>query len=1080
MAFTIEDLQIEFESNDTSAAVSGINALAKSLERLKRAVGGDLSGVSSNMNRIAAAMRNLKGVGELNLAPNVAQLKVLSGAAQALAAVNGSAFESNMAAITRSLNSATTIQKGDFSTVTNSVKKLIDTVGGMDANSVGHFSSQMSIITASLSGLSAIEKGNIGSVVSQLKQIPDITKNLDLAGLDNFSAQVGKIASGMAQLNAIEKGNLGSVISQLKKIPEITKGLDPTTLDQFAAAIEKLTVILAPLASEMDRVSRGFSMLPPRMRAVIAASNQVELANRRVANSYGGLFTSITRTITKLTVLGFAFRRVVNVLSDALDESNNYIENLNLFRVTMGGATDEAMEFAQAVQDAMGIDISQWIENQGVFMRMASGFGIAEEQAQIMSQNLTQLAYDMSSFFNTDVQTAMQKLQSGMSGQIKGLKAWGYNLSVAALQETAHSLGIKEKVRNMTEAQKAQLRYITLIQKSEGVMGDMARTLVTPANSLRILGSQFTQLKRAIGDVVSVIAVGIIPYAQALVEVVTDAARALAAFLGFELPTIDYSGLELGSDVIDGIGEGIDESAGAAEKLKKQLMGFDELNVLNDNNGGGGAAGGASYDLGFEMPSYDFLGDVESKTEEIKEQIKGLLPWIAAAAVAFAAIKFGPALFAGFKTISNLFAHLIGKTTVLTAGASKLAAALKFAGPIAAIAVMAARFVDLYISSEQFRVGLERVGEIINGVFTVIGDVLGGTLSIFKDIGLAALDVLPEDVKNSVLTGVEKIGEYVQKLDLDWKDLAITIAGIGLLFVPGGQILGVALLAFEALTVGIRALGGVSDETWKNIKTSVSKVWENIKAKTSEIAKSIVNIFKDLARGTIDLLSGQFTNDWKKTWNGMSTIASSTLNIIGAFTKTLFGVDIVNIARDWFNDHIKPWFSAEKWKKIGTDAINSLWDGLKEMWDNIERWWDGLGLSEFKIKTPHITWSTQPANGWIAKTLDALGLPTSIPKMNVSWYANGGFPATGEMFIAREAGPELVGRIGNKTTVANNDQIVAGITSGVQSANDDLISVAYAVAQQIVQAINNKEMNTYIDTRKITAAQQNRSRAYGV
>lgn len=623
MAFTIEDLQIEFESNDTSAAVSGIDALARSLERLKKAVGGDMAGASSNMNRIAAAMRNLKGVGELNLAPNVAQLKSLSGVVQTLAGVNGTAFESNMAAITRSLSSATTVQKGDFSTITNSVKKLVETVGGMDAAGISQFSSQMSTITTSLSGLSGIEKGSIGSVVSQLKQIPDLTKNLDIANLDNFSNQMEKIASGMSKLNAIEKGNLGSVINQLKKIPEVTQALDSTTMNQFSDSIRELTRILGPLATQMDSVSRGFSALPNRMRSTIAASNQVVAANHRTASSYNGLGTSITRTITKLTVLGFAFRRVVNVLSSALDESNDYIENLNLFTVTMGDATDSAMEFATTVQDLMGIDISQWIENQGVFMRMATGFGIASDQAQVMSQNLTQLAYDMSSFFNTDVQTAMQKLQSGMSGQIKGLKAWGYNLSVAALQETALSLGIEQSVRTMTEAQKAQLRYITLIQKSYGVMGDMGRTLVTPANALRILGSQFTQLKRAVGDVVSVIAVQFIPYVQVLVRVLTDAAKSLAAFFGFELPKIDYSSLEMGSDVIDGIGDGIEDTTKAAGDLKRQLMGFDELNVLKDPTAGAGdVKAGASYDLGVELPEYDFLAGLDSKTEEMTNKVK--------------------------------------------------------------------------------------------------------------------------------------------------------------------------------------------------------------------------------------------------------------------------------------------------------------------------------------------------------------------------------------------------------------------------------------------------------------------------
>ena len=162
------------------------------------------------------------------------------------------------------------------------------------------------------------------------------------------------------------------------------------------------------------------------------------------------------------------------------------------------------------------------------------------------------------------------------------------------------------------------------------------------------------------------------------------------------------------------------------------------------------------------------------------------------------------------------------------------------------------------------------------------------------------------------------------------------------------------------------------------------------------------------------------------------------------------------------------------------EAWNDLIGWFKEKWNGLKEWWSNLELPEFKIKTPHISWSSKPAEGWIADVLSAIGLPTSIPKMNVSWYAQGGFPSMGEVFVARERGPEMVGRMGSRNVVANNDQIVQGIAYGVAEANDALIAVAYAVADRVVQAIANKDMNTYIDSRKITTAQTQRNRAYGV
>lgn len=1308
MAFTIEDLQIEFESNDTSAAVSGIDALARSLERLKKAVGGDLGGASSNMNRIAAAMRNLKGVGELNLAPNVAQLKSLSGVVQTLAGVNGTAFESNMAAITRSLSSATTVQKGDFSTITNSVKKLVDTVGGMDANGINQFSTQMSTITTALSGLSAIEKGSIGSVVSQLKQIPDITKNLDLAGLDNFSAQMGKIASGMSQLNTIEKGNLGSVINQLKKIPEVTQALDPTTLDQFATAVQRLTQILGPLATQMESVSRGFAALPNRMRAAITASNQLSATNRRTASSYGSLSTSISRTITKLTVFGFAFRRVVDVFSNALDESNDYIENLNLFTVTMGDATESAMEFATTVQDLMGIDISQWIQNQGVFMRMATGFGIASDQAEVMSQNLTQLAYDMSSFFNADVDTAMHKLQSGMSGQIKGLKAWGYNLSVAALQETALSLGIEQSVRTMTEAQKAQLRYITLIQKSYGVMGDMGRTLVTPANALRILGSQFTQLKRAIGDVVSVIAVKFIPYVQALVEIVTDAARSLAAFFGFELPTIDYSSLEKGADVIDGIGDDIEDTTKEAEKLKRQIMGFDELNILKDNSGAGDVDVGASYDLGVELPEYDFLSGLDNQVDEIKERMKAVLDIVGAIGVALLAWKIANALPGGLSKIDDLLTKITktGPVTLLNKGAIAVLPQL-----ISGIALAGGLIFTAWQNSENFRNGctalyeagksaFEGIAEAVDGlvkklklpelngealttfasgavmaigmIATALGaPILGGiaafagaaVLSIqsvgdaagkeyrgFEDVGanlgaalvsglsfaLAALVVGTGPV-GAAIAGVaaaavafgvamstdavqgveifdetiteatrEKVEPFLNKMrelsdalvtleytgqiidDTVVEDVAAKMAEIKTMIsteldtdqASATDMLGslkgfmgegdyaellVAnesyyaqakenLTAYEAevnaimqqaaaenravteaewaeiyriqdemQSMGVSALSesAIEYETiMRNLKDNSTRVSleqaseiiknaqetrdETIKAAEDQYSSVLLEAKRMLEAGVINEEQYQTIIDAAKEAKD-STVADaiSQYDSILSTTKEKLGeaakyidTETGDIKTKWqvFTDDLATWWG-ETWDNISQgwdDFKTSFETGWNNFWDAAGETVDGAINGVISAVEKGLNWCIDALNGlswdvpdwvpWVGG--ETFGFNIAKVKLGrVDFFAGGGFPTMGEMFIAREAGPELVGRIGSKTSVANNDQIVSGIAAGVHDANQDLISAAYAIGTQIITAIRENGGDVYLDgekvSEKVTSSQKQHDRMYG-
>lgn len=799
----------------------------------------------------------------------------------------------------------------------------------------------------------------------------------------------------------------------------------------MAATIENLEI---QIEANSTNAASGVDALTASLSRLRSCSGGVLGSNNKLSNSFKKIGTSLKGSVAKITGMVLGYNKLIDVCADAFNESNEYIESMNLFRVTMGDAADEALRFAETVEDAMGIDIAEWITNQGVFQRMATGFGIATDQATIMSKNLTQLGYDLASFFNTDVETAMEKLQSGMTGQIKGLKAFGYNLSVAALQETALAHGIEQNVRTMTEAQKAQLRYITLIEHSNGIMGDMARTIITPANAMRILSAQLVQLKRAFGNVVSVIATQVIPWVQAFVEIVTDAAIALANFFGFEMPEIDYSGLSAG---VDGLGDSMDDATASAKKMKRQLLGIDELNIFEKNDAGAGVGGLSGGDLGIELPEYDFLDGLSERTDEIKERLKTILALAGLVGLAFLAWRVAPGLISGFTNLSQVLRHFLGFPTVLTktqAGlASMLPAIAKFAGWAAVIGVIVTRFIDLYKNSEQFRTGVERVGEVISGVFGFAKDILLGVWDILKEVGLSILDLLPVSVKNYILGALGEIKAWVDLLDLDWKDLLITIAGLGLLFVPGGQIMGIVLLAFEGMTVALRAFGLMSDETWAKMKETVSNV-----------ASAIKDFFLENMRGVIQFFTGVFTGDWRKCWDGLKTIGTATL-------------DLLNKLWSRFGDSIKTAFR---------NAVNGAIAILNRFID-----WCNKKL---RIEIPAITILGQKITD--RKTIQLFTIP-KIPT-----FAEGGFPNMGEMFIAREAGPELVGRIGNKSAVANNDQIADALAVGVRDANEPVVTAIYAMAQRIITTIEENSGDVYLDARKVsdetTKTQNRRNRMY--
>lgn len=257
---------------------------------------------------------------------------------------------------------------------------------------------------------------------------------------------------------------------------------------------------MRPLATEMQRVSSGFSAFPIRIQKIIQSNTGLAASNNKAAKSFGVLGTGISSAQAKFGVYLIALRQIASVMSNWVKESNDYVENLNLFTVAMGDYAKEAKAYAEEVHAAVGIDPSEWIRNQGVFKQITGGFGVMEEKANLMSKNLTQLGYDISSFYNISIEEAMEKLQSGIAGEIEPLRRLGYAIDVATLQEVAYAHGIEQSVNTMNQAQKSQLRYLAIMEQSGNVMGDMARTVQTPANALRILNQQITQLTRALGN----------------------------------------------------------------------------------------------------------------------------------------------------------------------------------------------------------------------------------------------------------------------------------------------------------------------------------------------------------------------------------------------------------------------------------------------------------------------------------------------------------------------------------------------------------------------------------------------------
>lgn len=142
----------------------------------------------------------------------------------------------------------------------------------------------------------------------------------------------------------------------------------------------------------------------------------------KVAKATEKASLSFTNLYHKLKTVVRGFETAGKAIYSAVEKASEYNEVVNLFSVSLGQYAEEAGRYADTVSEAMGIDPAEWMRSQGVFMTLATGFGVAGDRAYKMSQQLTQLGYDISSFQDISVAEAMQKLQSGLSGEIEPLK----------------------------------------------------------------------------------------------------------------------------------------------------------------------------------------------------------------------------------------------------------------------------------------------------------------------------------------------------------------------------------------------------------------------------------------------------------------------------------------------------------------------------------------------------------------------------------------------------------------------------------------------------------------------------------
>lgn len=388
------------------------------------------------------------------------------------------------------------------------------------------------------------------------------------------------------------------------------------------------------------------------------AADDIKSIGNSSKQAAGGIEQFLGKAV-RITAVIALFNKAADAIGNSVEKTLTYNKTLNMFTVSLGEYATNATKYGNAVKDALGIDIAGWQNAQGIFQTLITGFGVSGDQAAYMSQNLTQLSYDIASFYNLTNEEAQNKLKSAISGRLEPIRKLGWDLSQSKLVDIAknpkyygeQTYSINEQTgaieantvavddntqhkivnfNQLTQQEKVQLRYIALMTQVTQVQGNYARALSDPANQMKIFKEQTEMTSRALGNIFIPMLNAALPYLTAFAQLAEQAFNAIAKWFGYEMPDMSdrmdiASVAEPYNDVVQATGR----AAGNAKKLKDYMLGIDELNVLrkpDEGGSGGGSVGGQNSNLNNLLtPGYDFLSQaIKNSVEEAKKDLEKL------------------------------------------------------------------------------------------------------------------------------------------------------------------------------------------------------------------------------------------------------------------------------------------------------------------------------------------------------------------------------------------------------------------------------------------------------------------------
>ena len=489
---------------------------------------------------------------------------------------------------------------------------------------------------------SSSKNANLSSLSRSISGIANASAKLQTAA-PNIAPTLNSIASAINNMPAMNQGTIDTLSSLSKSFRSLGTSMKNVVANanQVGAALETIIIAANQLPALNAQATKTLTLLgnvaPVATKGAAAVKNigsAAEVAGKKAKIGSSGFGTLIS-TLKRYLVIGLYIKLVYafsNAIKNTFSNAADWTEQMNYFNVAFGNMAEKAGEYYTQISEVLGIDMSILVTNGAMFEAMSKSLGASSDAAYSLSTNLVAIGIDLASLTGKDLQETFDALQSGViAGQYKSLaKNYGINVTEASIAQEALNLGIEESVENMQPLEKAYLRYKVVLRAASLAQGDMAKTLESPANLSRQFASAVTGLSRAVGNFLMPILVKIIPYVIAFTKVLATAFNTLAKLLGFEPVTFaDTDSTADYTNAFDDLTDSTDAANSSVEELKKNIMGFDEFNILSENTSSSGSGSGSDSGSSFDMDwgDYDLLLDTanNAKVDEALKRIKDAL-----------------------------------------------------------------------------------------------------------------------------------------------------------------------------------------------------------------------------------------------------------------------------------------------------------------------------------------------------------------------------------------------------------------------------------------------------------------------